>query len=400
MLNIVSSKVLTRRARGTVGFLFVLGLCGLGGCATYPGWLPSQGPSAETIKLTPEVDMGIRVVDVTAPMALDMASRQDPQSFGILWSSVAQASASLGAGDVLEVSVWEAPPASLFGSAGADVRVSASGASRVVVLPEQMINAGGTITVPFVGVVRAAGRTVAEVESEIARHLRGKANQPQVFVRVLRNTTSVVTVVGEVSQSSRMPLTAQGERVLDAVASAGGVKQPVGKITLQLTRGDVVAAMPLERVIANPMHNVRLLPGDVLTALHLPYSFTVMGAAGSNKEVDFEAQGISLSQALARSGGLQDQRSDARGVFVFRFEDSGSVKMDASRTRISPSGKVPTVYTINLKDPASFFAAQNFPVHNKDVIFVANAPAAELQKFLGIIGTVVAPVAAVQAISN
>ena len=39
-------------------------------------------------------------------------------------------------------------------------------------------------------------------------------------------------------------------------------------------------------------------------------------------------------------------------------------------------------------------------MRHKDVVYVANAPAAELQKFLGIIGSVVAPVAAVKAVGN
>lgn len=362
----------------------------LGGCGTYPAWLPSNGPSVEQVKAEPAADTGIKVVDVTGPLALEMASRPDSRSFANLWGNVAQPGFSLGAGDVVEVSVWEAPPASLFGSGLVDVRSGST--SRVVVLPEQMVSAEGDISVPFVGYVRVAGRSAAEVEADIVKRLQGKANQPQVLVRLLRNTTSIVTVVGEVGQSMRMPLTARGERVLDAVASAGGVRQPVGKITLQLTRGNTVTDMPLERVITDQRNNVMLLPGDVLTALHLPYSFTVLGAAGSNREVDFEAQGINLTQALARVGGLQDQRADARGVFVFRFEDASNLDTPLPSLRISPPGKVPVVYSINLKDPASFFAAQNFPVRNKDVLFVSTAPAAELQKFLNIVGSVIAPV--------
>ena len=55
-----------------------------------------------------------------------------------------------------------------------------------------------------------AGKSPQQVEAEIVRRLNGKANQPQVLVRVTRNATSNVTVVGEVGQSLRMPLTAKG----------------------------------------------------------------------------------------------------------------------------------------------------------------------------------------------
>src|SRR5207247_1367833 len=48
----------------------------------------------------------------------------------------------------------------------------------------------------------------------------------------------------------------------------------------------------------------------------------------------------------------------------------------------TPEGKVPVIYSIDLKDPRSFFLAQTFPMRNRDVLYVANAPAAELQKVL------------------
>jgi polysaccharide biosynthesis/export protein len=49
------------------------------------------------------------------------------------------------------------------------------------------------------------------------------------------------------------------------------------------------------------------------------------------------------------------------------------------------------IYNLDLKDPTSFFVAQSFPVNNKDVVYVSNAPAAELQKFLNVITSVVYP---------
>jgi polysaccharide export outer membrane protein len=62
------------------------------------------------------------------------------------------------------------------------------------------------------------------------------------------------------------------------------------------------------------------------------------------------------------------------------------------QTVVTPEGKVPVVYKLDLKDPASFFVAQGFPIRDKDVVYVANAPAAELQKFLNMVSTVLSPV--------
>ena len=98
------------------------------------------------------------------------------------------------AGDVIEVSVWEAPPAMLFGST-TDVRMTSSTA-KVTSFPEQMVSSEGAINIPFVGHIPVAGHTPQWIEEEVAQRLKGKANQPQILVRVIRNATATVTVIG------------------------------------------------------------------------------------------------------------------------------------------------------------------------------------------------------------
>jgi len=356
----------------------------LSGCATFPAWLPSAGPSMAQIVEQPAVESPIPVIEVTDGVARRVLAAQKLGQFSETLSVKAPPGYVVGPGDVLEVSIWEAPPAALFGAIVLDPRAGAA-TTRATAFPEQSVNVEGVINVPFAGAVLVAGKSPQQIETELVRRFTGKANQPQVLVRVIRNATSNVTVVGEVAASTRMPLTAKGERLLDAVAAAGGVRQPVGKITLQVSRDGQVKAMPLDTIIHDPRQNVFLYPGDVVTALFQPLSFTVLGATGKNEEVNFEAQGISLAQALARSGGVQDARGDARGVFVFRFEEPAAIDAGGKPLPLTPEGKVPVVYRMDLKDPRSFLVAQNFPVRNKDVLYVANAPAAELQKFLNIL---------------
>ncbi len=328
--------------------------------------------------------MPIPVIEVTDAVARRTLQVQKMGSFAETLAAKAPPGYVVGAGDVVEVSVWEAPPAALFGAIALDPRTGAA-TTRATTFPEQIVNADGVINVPFAGAIKVAGQTPQQIEAEIARRLAGKANQPQVLVRVIRNATSVVTVVGEVALATRMPLTAKGEQLLDAIAVAGGVRQPVGKITIQLSRAGKTVSMPLDAIIQDPNQNVYLQPGDVVTALFQPLSFTVLGATGKNEEVNFEAQGITLAQALARAGGLHDQRADAQGVFIFRFEDPAAVDAAGKPLPLTPGGKAPVVYRLDLKDPRSFLVAQNFPMKNKDVVYVANAPAAELQKFLNIL---------------
>jgi polysaccharide export outer membrane protein len=147
----------------------------------------------------------------------------------------------------------------------------------------------------------------------------------------------------------------------------------------------------LESIIRDPQQNVPLHPGDVVTALYQPLSFTSFGATGKNEEINFEAQGITLAQALARAGGLQDQRADAQGVFLFRFEPLPLMTWPRQPVLVTLDGLVPVIYRIDLKSPNTFFLAQNFPINNKDLLYVSNASATELQKFLNLVFSVIYP---------
>ncbi len=362
--------------------------CLLVGC----GQMPTSGPSAETVQTeSNQPATAIQVVDVDDRVARRLASQQRLDLFSESLGIARAPETPIGPGDALEVSVWEAPPATLFGGAALDVR-GALTTSKVTALPEQTVDRQGFISVPFAGRVRVAGLLPQAVEAEIVSRLRAKANQPEVIVRIVRNASAVVTIVGEVTSSLRLPLTASGERLLDALAAAGGVRQPISKVTIQVTRGSSFHALPLDLVIRDPRQNVPLMPGDVITAMYQPLSFTALGATGKNDEISFEAQGITLAQALARAGGLIDTRSDAQGVFIFRFEPQGAMDWPRQPVLATPDGRVAVVYRIDLRNPNSFFVMQNFAVNNKDILYVSNAPLAELQKFLNLVFSVAFPV--------
>jgi polysaccharide export outer membrane protein len=362
----------------------------LSGCADFMGQALMRS-TVDPASTEPELN-GIQIVDVTDPITRELLAKRSTRMFSDTLGANPTNTYRIGLGDILEVTIWEAPPAVLFASGQVDQRGSVIPPSRVTTLPEQMVDNEGMINVPFAGQVKAAERTLPEIEAEIVRRLKDKANQPQVLVRLTRNVSSNVTVVGEVANSARVPLTPRGERLLDALAVAGGVRQPVNKTTIQVTRGSIVATLPLEAIIRDPKQNVPLQPGDVITALFQPLSFTALGATGKNEEVNFEAQGITLAQALARAGSISDGRGDAKGVFIFRFEPVDTMKWPREPVLMTPERQVPVIYRVDLQNPQTFFVAQSFPINNKDVLYVANSPAAELQRFLNLVFTVVYPV--------
>ena len=361
----------------------------LTGCNSIPtsGFLRSDADPKST---QPNLK-GIQIVDVTDGVAKQLFDQRAMRQFSDAFTATTSRVQTIGNGDGLEVSIWEAPPATLFSPGTIDVRGAMAG-TRATTLPDQMVNSEGFISIPFAGKIQAAGQSLQAVEAEIVKRLSGKANQPEVFVRLTRNVSSNATVVGEVTNSTRVPLTPGGERLLDALAAAGGVRQPVNKMTIQITRGENVSAMPLDSIIRDPKQNVVLNRGDVVTAMFQPLSFTALGATGKNEEINFETQGISLAQALARIGGLRDERSDPQGVFIFRFESINALTWPKQPVMSTADGKVAVIYRIDLRDPASFFVAQTFQVNNKDLLYVSNAPVAELQKFLNVVFSVMYPV--------
>jgi polysaccharide export outer membrane protein len=261
--------------------------------------------------------------------------------------------------------------------------------TRASTLPDEVVGRDGAITVPFAGRIHVAGQTPRAVETSVQKALQGKATDAQVVVNVVRAISSSVTVTGEVANSARVPLTVGGDRILDVIAASGGLRAPINETYAELTRGDKVVRVPLLRVSNDPRENVYLRPNDVLALVRAPQKFLAYGATGANAEIPFDADGISLADALAKAGGLQDFRSDPGGVFVFRYEPSTLVQMIRPDSVLASSEtRVPVAYRLDLRNPESFFLAQRFPIMNRDVIYVSSAPFTDLQKALGLMNSV------------
>ncbi len=358
----------------------------LTGCSAVGGSGPSTGAINRAARSS-DTARGITIVPLDEASSRRAASFARSQRFADVFGMAPATGTSIGVGDVLDIAIWEAPPAVLFGATAPGASVGGSLAQSAGI-PQQVVGEDGTVTVPFVGNVPVRGRTPQEVGRIIVGRLAGRAHSPQAVVRIAQNDSRAVTIMGEVGTNRRLPLTPRGERLLDALASAGGSRQPVAKTTVQLTRAGRSASMPLDAIVRDPAQNVTLQPGDVVTAIYQPYSFIALGAVGQNAEVPFEGGGISLAQALGRIGGLRDDRANLRGVFVFRLEHPEALTPEiASTVRRTAEGMIPVVYRLDLGQGASFFAAQDFTIRDKDVLYVSNAPIADLQKFLNIVSS-------------
>ena len=260
-------------------------------------------------------------------------------------------------------------------------------------IPVQEIGTDGTITVPYAGRITAVGRTPHEVEQAIERRLTGKAVDPQALVAVQRSPANAVTVAGEVIGGKRVPLSPAGERLLDVIAAAGGAQAPVHDTFVALSRDGVTATAPLAMLVDHPEENIFARPGDVLTLVRRPQTFSVFGATGKNAAITFDRDRLSLSEALAKSGGLLDDQADPRAVFLFRYEPDSVVQaLGQPLATDAPQGVSPVAYRFDLQDAKTYLLAKQFPVRDKDIVFVANAEIQPVYRFFVALQNVTGPV--------
>jgi polysaccharide biosynthesis/export protein len=384
---------MSRSGRSVAVFaLCASALMAVTGCSSLPDSGPSAGDVAAQQASADQVPRYM-VVDIDGS-AIEALRHRGYASFSARFGDRnISAEPVIGIGDSVSVTIWEASAGGLFSAPLISDKVSAG--SNSAMIPEQMVGRDGGITVPYAGRIHVTGKTTRAVQKTIEQALEGKAIQPQVLVNVTKAVSNSVSVDGEVSAGARIPLSVKGDRVLDVVAEAGGIRAPVNETFVELSRGSTTSRIPLITIINYPRENIYLRPNDVLTLVRDPQTFIAYGATGQNAEIPFNADGITLAQALSKAGGLLDSRSDPRGVFVFRYEvESVARQFDPHSPLVERGHLTPVVYRLNLADANSLFLEQNFRIVNRDLIYVSNAPSIEVQKVFNIVAGAFAPVSA------
>jgi polysaccharide export outer membrane protein len=149
--------------------------------------VPWNGPAYGLVRLTPKV---VNTLDEYGPRTLSAVfgdHRPPPEiHFGI--------------GDVVSVTIFEAAAGGLFIPAEAGVRPG-----NYVTLPNQPVDTKGFISVPYAGLVPAAGKTPSQVNQEIVDRIKNRAIEPQAVVALVTQNTSLITVIGEVNNSQFSP---------------------------------------------------------------------------------------------------------------------------------------------------------------------------------------------------
>src|SRR5262245_7920977 len=388
----------------------LLGAMIVAGCTQLPIDGPTSrdiasGAAASLITPTGALVSDYALVDITEKI-LDCIDEVGPGSFfRTFGAGYAPAPViRIGVGDIVQVAVFESAAGGLFIPAEAGVRPG-----NFVTFPNQLVSRSGTISIPYAGQIRAAGRTPSEIEREIESKIANRAIEPQVIVTLVDQNSTTVSIFGDtLNGANRFPIRHSGERILDIIARSGGLRSPAYESFVTLQRNKQRATVYLPVLINNPDENIFVAPGDTIYVYREQQKFVALGAltvtsststsvsvsasggggGGSggaiSGQITFDQERLSLNEAVAKAGGLQDGRANPAQVFLYRMEYRATLeRAGVNLANFPPEQRfIPTVYRANFRDPSSFFAAQKFPMRNKDTIYATNADAIEVVKFL------------------
>ena len=351
--------------------------------------LPGTGPKSDAVQnnatagVRSSAALSYALVDVSAD-TIGFLSQPNLITFqGEFPDKRAKPNQVVGVGDVLNISIFEAAPGGLFTPG------QAAGArpGNFVDLPPQAVDQKGSIYVPYAGEIPAAARTIPDIQQAIVARLRNRAIEPQVVVSLNQQHSSVVSVLGDVNTPGVLALNSVGERLMALIARAGGPKYEAIESYVTLQRDGKRVKVLLSRVVHDPRENIFIRPNDVIFLTRESPTFTALGALnqnvfGFNSEIPFDVETLTLAQAMGKAGGLNDNQSDPSELYVYRYEDRRFLeKMGVDTTKFTLD-RVPTIYHVNLRDPAGLLLASAFQMKIKDVMYVANAKVVDYYKLL------------------
>ena len=352
---------LLMRACAAACALLVVGACGL----------PRSGPyySEITDGETPP-DYGFEVLELSPAIA--HATNVDERSgFEVTFlETAAEPHYQIARGDVLAITVWENADEGLLNPTGI-------GATP---LPHSKVDERGQVFVPYVGLVRASGRSLDHVRSEIRARLGGKTVDPQVDVFPVEQTGRAISIQGVVSAPGIYPIERATTHIVPMVAKAGGVNIDPEAVRIKLRRGRIQGEVWLTDLFDDPTNDVHLRTGDAIIAERDRRYFTALGALGNSQTVQFPTRNLSLVRALGIAGGLRDFTADPTGVFVFREEPPQIARQLFPEATITDPVRV--AYIVDLTKPAGMFLARDFKMRDRDTIYVTTAPYVRWQKIL------------------
>ncbi len=272
----------------------------------------------------------------------------------------------MGPGDLLKIVIWEP------NMNGTSLASDKSGIETIA-----RIATDGTIGVPYVGRMPAAGRTPRQLENDVTTRLAPQSPGAQDVVLVVEDVTNNVIVQGDVAKPGRYPVVPNSSGLLDILAMAGGTHILDRQTQVRITRGNASVTRTLTQMVDTRAMEMDFSPGDRILIEPRTAYFYAFGAVNRPGEQPYNTDDISLAHTLGRIQGLADQRADPASIFIYRRQ-----KSELTRQLSAERSTTDVIYRLNLRDPAGFFVSEKFPVLPEDLPYVSMAPIAEAAKVI------------------
>ncbi len=360
------------------GMVILIAALVLGGCAT----LPTSGPTGREVQRgasNPRNAVKFQIVELTSFDALPPAPSQ-PAVFKPDFA--APPTDLIGPNDQLDITIYEVG-VTLFGGNASVVTGMRTDGIEASSRPEKFavrVNDQGYIALPYVGQIRAAGLRSSELATVIRRAYKGMSQDPQVLVALRDTIRNSVIIGGEVARPGRLPLQTNRETLSEVIALSGGYRSDAKDLAVRVERLGAETEFRLSDVLTGKLTDMKIYPGDKISVVRAPRSFSVLGAAGRVEQIPFSGPAVNLAEALATAGGANPNAGDAKAIFVFRFV----------QTEGQP--EKPVVYHLNMMNPGGYLLSQRFAMRDKDVIYVGNAAANQPSKLIQLVSQVFGPV--------
>jgi polysaccharide export outer membrane protein len=313
----------------------------------------------ESVDLSETVD-----IQAITPELLQRIERERPTAQSqpaSLRREIAEYDYQVGPGDILSIIVYDHPELTI--PAGSERSAAEAGH---IVRPE------GTIFYPFLGRISVAGKSTDEIRIQLTRGLSEYLTNPQVDVFVAQFNSQKAYVTGAVGAPGTLPITNVPLTIVDAISAVGGPSGDAFWHELTLIRGGEEERLSLFALLSegDQTQNRLLRDGD---QLHLPSAdnqgIAMLGQVRSTGNLPMNRELLSLTDALSRAGGINEERGDASGIFVLRPH---SLESD----------KLATVYQLDVSDATAYMMASKFPLEPNDVVYVTTAPLARWNRVI------------------
>jgi len=132
------------------------------------------------------------------------------------------------------------------------------------------VDGEGSVNMPHIGKVRAAGATQAQLQGAIESAYKSQQiyTNPSITLAV-PNAARFVEVSGDVKAPQRVPFTAD-LTVLGAITAAGGFTEYADQGKVTYTSEGKVVLVNIKEVRKNPARDIKVKPGD---KIYVPQSF-------------------------------------------------------------------------------------------------------------------------------